>query len=38
VDRGVAAGGYMSEERASEWRVKIGAWKLWLELQQDHAH
>ena len=30
--------GHMSEEKAREWRVKIGAWRLWLELHQGEPH
>ncbi len=30
--------GYMSEEHAWEWRVKVAAWKGWLELSDQHAH
>jgi len=30
--------GYLSEEKASELYIKIGAWKLWLELNQDEGH
>ncbi len=30
--------GYLSEEQAGEWYSKIGAWRLWLELNQDDGH
>ena len=30
--------GFVSEEVAGEWRVKVAAWKLWLERQQDDGH
>ena len=29
--------GYVSQEKAGEWRIKIAAWKLWLELQREQA-
>ena len=30
--------GYLSHEKAGEWRIKIEAWKLWLEHQREQAH
>ncbi len=30
--------GYLSEEQAGKWYMKIGAWQLWLELDQDDGH
>jgi len=30
--------GHLSEEQAREWYMKIGAWQLWLELNQDDGH
>ncbi len=30
--------GHLSEEQAGEWFMKIGAWRLWLELNQDDGH
>ena len=30
--------GHLSEEQAGEWYIRIGAWRLWLELNQDSEH